>query len=50
MFLKRREILKDYKSDRNPLKMLKAPFLVMLQTLNLQLCQKKETPRQVFFN
>ena len=34
-FQKCREILKDYKSKRNPLKMLKAPFLVTLQMLSL---------------
>ena len=33
----------------NPLKMLKVDFLVMLQALNLQVCQKK-SPLQVFFN
>ena len=41
MFLKCREIWKDYKFKRNPFKMLNAHFLVTLEALNLLLCQKR---------
>ena len=34
-FQKSQEILKNYKSEHNPLKMLKAHFLVTLQALSL---------------
>ena len=48
MFLKCRGILKDCKSKRNPLRMLKAYVLVMLQALNLQLCQNKKSTASIF--
>ena len=42
-FLQCQKILKDYKSERNPLKILKA-FLV----LNLQLCRKINSTTSIF--
>ena len=48
MFLKYQEILKDYKSERNPLKMLKVQFLVKLQALNLQPCQQRKSTKSIF--
>ena len=48
MLLKCREILKDYKSERSPLKMLKVHGLVTLQALNLKLCQKLNSTTSIF--
>ena len=46
--LKCRKILVDNKSKRNPLEMLKAHFLVTLQVLNMQLCQKRNSTSSNF--
>ena len=49
MFLSCRDLLKDYKSECNPSKMLKTYFfLVALQALNLQLCQKINSTTSIF--
>ena len=48
MLLKCREILKDYKSERSPLEMLKVHGLVTLQALNLKLCQKLNSTTSIF--
>ena len=38
-------MLKDYKSERNP---LKVHFLITLQALNLQFCQKRKSTTSIF--
>ena len=45
-FLKCQEILKNYKSERNPLKRLEE--VNFLQALNLQLCQKITSTTSIF--
>ena len=52
-FLKCEKILKDYKSEQNPLKMLKGLnecFFLKVASLNLQLCRKINFTTNSFSN